>query len=153
MGAAASTEPPDESPPVDLLGVLDAIAHGEHVQALHRFVTQHCEIFPLSMEDEQPLVCTEVHRQYVELFERSLTAAVHADGRIAEGHFVDAMQRAVRASEEAEYTEVAEHIMSHVAAAENYGAFAALCRCLSSQRPKRRSSSVESFPLCLAHGH
>ena len=94
----------------------DALAHGEHLASLHKFITQHCEIFPWDPDGEQPLACDEVHRQYVALFERSLVAAVRDVGDIVEDErFAEAMARALEHN-----SEEAEHIMMHVAAAEDY---------------------------------
>lgn len=129
MGSAPSAPSADpaaaSSPPtVDLLVVLDELAHGEHIAALHSFVTRNCQVFPIDADAEQPLVCSEVHRQYITLFEKSLSAAVARNGRVKEERFAEAMEMALQ-----QHVEEAEYIMAHAAAAEDYAAFASLCRC------------------------
>jgi hypothetical protein len=132
-----------------LLDVLDILSHGKHYSALHRFITQYCELFPEEEHAEQPLCCTEVHAQYVELFERCLSAAA-TDSGLSEADFAQRVADAL-AAEEANVApsrfaervgatlaaEAAQAILAHVRAAEDYSAFAALCRCRHRQLRER----------------
>ena len=131
-----------------LLDVLDILSHGKMFD-LHRFITQYCELFPEDEHAEQPLCCTEVHAQYVELFERCLSAAA-ADSGLSEADFAQRVADAL-AAEEANVApsrfaervgatlaaEAAQAILAHVRAAEDYSAFAALCRCRCRQLRER----------------
>jgi len=139
---------PEPSPSLDacdteslLLDVLDALSHGEHYAAIHRFVTQYSHLFPVDEDAEQPLCCTEIHLQYVNLFEKCLAAAAGEAG-LDEAAFAQRVADALAAEEahiapsrfaervgETLAAEAAQAILAHVHAAEDYGAFAALCRC------------------------
>ena len=87
-------------------------------------------------EHEWPLVCSTVHAQYQDLFEKSLEAAVHSDCRITNERFAwqlaDALDRQL---------DSAELIMSHVQAAQSFECFAALCRCRRRQLASGSSHS------------
>ena len=127
---AVDTEPVDTAAVLD---VLDRFVHGsEHLDALHRFVSMHAVLFT-DVSEEQPLVCTEVHRQYCALIERSLSAAAAACG-LDETAFFRAMSAAVTSAQQDSIgAEAAWTVLGHVRAAEDYTAFAELCRCRQRQ--------------------
>ena len=60
-----------------LLAVLDRFAHNALVmERLHAFLSRHCSSF---VQDEHPLVCTQIHQNYQQLFEELLSSVlVHA---------------------------------------------------------------------------
>lgn len=118
-GPVAAPPPKPSADPSKLLAVLESLAHGHKVQELlHSYICRCCTLF--SEGEEEPLVCTEVHAGYRELFERCLQLVLR-DAAIDELQFAQLMQLAVAGG-----SSEADLILDFSAAADDYLAFKAM---------------------------